>query len=163
MLALWALHQTLPRIGWNEIWNIAYKNFITRIAKSYYKIRITFNASSVILDLIHLKFTDNVSPCQISSTYFIMDTILAHFLPKSWKDPANTMPLPGTKPWPPLLASRRLTLLSSRQMQHKLATGYFFPALPHTRPLYNGVMALAFFLGTIAASRLMTGAALHAL
>lgn len=55
------------------------------------------------------------------------------------------MPLLGTKPWPLLLASRRLTLLSSRQTEHKQATGYFFPALPRTRLLCNGVMALAFF------------------
>lgn len=71
VLALWALHKALPRIGWNEIWDIAYKNFITWITKSYYKIRITFNASSVILDLIDLKFIDNLSACRISFTYFI--------------------------------------------------------------------------------------------
>lgn len=71
VLALWALHKALPRIGWNEIWDTAYKNFITRITKSYYKIRITFNASSVILDLIDLKFIDNLRACWISCTYFI--------------------------------------------------------------------------------------------
>lgn len=71
VLTLWALHQALPRIGGNEIWDIAYINFITWITKSYHKIRITFSASSVILDLIDLKFTDNVSACRISPTYFI--------------------------------------------------------------------------------------------